>query len=151
MEIKTSDLHNITTVIAAEMFENILLQIQNSNLNFKLELSPFAATISLKKSLARDKSGIPLSPRANAIHREIAALAERNRELENELLNVKKESTSTVNEFDNHQELEDSHAVINSLQEVNANLLKENVELKNKVNDQDLVIRDLELGNKISK
>ena len=47
---------------ASTTFENILQQIQNSHLNFKLELSPFSANISLKKSFIRNKAGIVLSP-----------------------------------------------------------------------------------------
>ena len=47
---------------AKTIFENLLQQIQYSNLNFKLELSPFSANISLKKSFIRNKSGIPLLP-----------------------------------------------------------------------------------------
>ena len=47
---------------ASTTFENIIQQIQNSHLNFKLELSPFSANISLKKSFIRNKAGIVLSP-----------------------------------------------------------------------------------------
>ena len=42
---------------APAVFENILQQIQTSNLNFKLELSPFSANISMKKSFIRSKAG----------------------------------------------------------------------------------------------
>ena len=42
---------------ASTIFENLLQQIQNSQLNFKLELSPFSANISLKKSFVRTRSG----------------------------------------------------------------------------------------------
>jgi myosin heavy subunit len=45
---------------ATNIFENLLQQIQSSHLNFKLELSPFSANISLKKSFIRNKSGTPL-------------------------------------------------------------------------------------------
>ena len=53
---------------ASQIYENILNQIQMSSLNFKLELSPFSAVISLKKSFIRDKSGNTLhssSPKLN--------------------------------------------------------------------------------------
>ena len=40
-------------------------QIQSSHLNFKLELSPFCANISLKKSFIRNKAGMPLLPRSS--------------------------------------------------------------------------------------
>ena len=38
-------------------FNEILNQIQHSGLNFQLQLSPFGAVISLKKSLVKDKKG----------------------------------------------------------------------------------------------
>ena len=49
---------------ASSVFENLIKKVQNSNLNFRLELSPFSAKISLKKSFIRDKSGIPVLPRS---------------------------------------------------------------------------------------
>ena len=61
MESKTSDLNTNLTMMAAETFKDLLVQIQNSNFNFKLNLSPFAANISLKKTFVKDKSGIPSS------------------------------------------------------------------------------------------
>ena len=39
---------------ASARFENILAKVQTSNLNFKLEISPFSAVICLKKSFAKD-------------------------------------------------------------------------------------------------
>ena len=53
---------DFTMAAAAAAFENILQTIQYSNLNFLLELSPFAATISLKKTPVKNKSGIALLP-----------------------------------------------------------------------------------------
>ena len=47
---------------ATVTFDNILEQIQKSNLNFHLQRSPFSAVISLKKTLIRDKSGVSLPP-----------------------------------------------------------------------------------------
>jgi hypothetical protein len=47
---------------APAVFDNILQQIQTSNWNFKLELSPFSANISIKKSFIRNKAGTVLHP-----------------------------------------------------------------------------------------
>ena len=47
---------------ASAVFNTLVQQIQSSHLNFRLELSPFSANISLKKSFIRNKSGIPLLP-----------------------------------------------------------------------------------------
>ena len=47
---------------ASETFENLLKLVQSSFLNFKIELSPFSATIHLKKSFIRNQHGTPLLP-----------------------------------------------------------------------------------------
>ena len=43
--------------MASIAFDRILQEIQTSNLNFQLQISPFSAQISLKKSLVKDKDG----------------------------------------------------------------------------------------------
>ena len=54
---------DIDPTLAAKLaFESILETIQASNLNFQLRLSPFSDSISLKKSLVRNKSGNQLLP-----------------------------------------------------------------------------------------
>ena len=50
------------TMVASRTFSNILQQIQSSNLNYQLQISPFSATISLKKTPIKDKYGAPLLP-----------------------------------------------------------------------------------------
>ena len=45
-----------------KIFENLLQLIKMSNLNFRLEQSPFSATIYLKKSFIKDKYGISMIP-----------------------------------------------------------------------------------------
>ena len=45
------------TMHPSDSFENLLLLVQKSNLNFKLEMSPFSAIIYLRKSFIKDKSG----------------------------------------------------------------------------------------------
>ena len=47
---------------ANSTFSSILNEIQLSNLNFKIEMTPFAANIILKKSVLRDKNGFPAIP-----------------------------------------------------------------------------------------
>ena len=60
------DPHQLTDselkMAASTTFDYILEQIKTSNLNFWLQMSPFSATISIKKSLVKDKSGLPLMP-----------------------------------------------------------------------------------------
>ena len=43
-------------------FNNVLHSIQNSCLNYHIQMSPFSAVISLKKSLVKSKSGSPSFP-----------------------------------------------------------------------------------------
>ena len=47
---------------ATKAFDKILDDVKSSNLNFCLQLSPFSATISLKKTLVKDKAGLFLYP-----------------------------------------------------------------------------------------
>ena len=49
-------------MIAEKTFSNIIQQVQSSNLNFQLKLSPFSAMISLKKTLVKDKLGNIIKP-----------------------------------------------------------------------------------------
>ena len=61
-DLINSDVNSNPTMIATEKFNNILDQIQSSQLNFHLQISPYSAVISLKKSLMRDKSGNVILP-----------------------------------------------------------------------------------------
>ena len=54
------------TMLASKTFDNIVNLIQNSCLNFQIQLSPFAATISLKKSLIKDRTGSYVFPTASS-------------------------------------------------------------------------------------
>ena len=55
---KTRFTSNIT-MDANKSFEIVLDQVKSSKLNFHIIQSPFSATISLKKSFIKDKSGWP--------------------------------------------------------------------------------------------
>ena len=59
-EIMNSDCN--LTMLATKSFNQIIEQIQTSSLNFQIQISPFSAIISLKKSLIKDHSGNPLLP-----------------------------------------------------------------------------------------
>jgi len=48
------------TMVATKSFDHIIHQIQKSCLNLNLQVSPFSALISLKKSIVKDKKGLPL-------------------------------------------------------------------------------------------
>ena len=57
-------------MLATTVFNNILEGIQKSNLNYQLQLTPFSALVSLKKSFVKDKSGKFLFPNKNVINGE---------------------------------------------------------------------------------
>ena len=56
-----------TMAAATHAFNNILRGIQNSCLNYQIQMSPFSAVISLKKSLVRYKSGSVSIPDMNVV------------------------------------------------------------------------------------
>ena len=74
---------------ASTAFNNIVNLVQSSNLNFKLQLSPFSANICLKKTLVKDRSGFPTLPHKTHSEStgsaEFAALAAKNLTLKSEL------------------------------------------------------------------
>ena len=51
---------------ASKAFDKILDCVKSSNLNFCLQLSPFSANISLKKTLVKDKAGFYLTHPENS-------------------------------------------------------------------------------------
>ena len=51
-----------STMAIDASFNSIITGIQLSNLNFAVQLTPFAAYITLKRSAQIDKNGIPVSP-----------------------------------------------------------------------------------------
>ena len=59
------------TMLPKKVFDQIVEQVQSSNLNFQLQLSPFSATIFLKRSFVRDKLGNVLLPSINVNKSEL--------------------------------------------------------------------------------
>ena len=51
-----------STMAASKAFDKILDCVKSSNLNFCLQLSPFSANISVRKTLIKDKAGFYLNP-----------------------------------------------------------------------------------------
>ena len=103
MEATTSsDSYNTPTMLASQTFERILQSIQKSNLNFVLQVSPYSANISLKKSLVTDKSGAVCFPpelSSDLISREALATLKANKNiLENTLLSTKQELAAAKDE-----------------------------------------------------
>ena len=57
-----TQINSDVTMAASKKFDSIIHQIEKSGLNFRLEVTPYSAFISLKKSLVKDKSGSPIFP-----------------------------------------------------------------------------------------
>ena len=84
------------TMIASQIFDKIVNSIRDSGLNFSLQMSPFAATISLKKSLIKDKFGRSVKPsQTDSSSDVVESLLKKNSDLENklEVLELKLDST----------------------------------------------------------
>ena len=99
-ELTNSDCN--LTMLATRSFDNILELIQTSCLNYQIQISPFSAFISLKKSLIRDQSGNPRLPaKLNNISSEhIEALVVKNHELEEKLSILTNNHTDLINNYD---------------------------------------------------
>ena len=50
-------------MLANNNFESILSSVRDSCLNYSIHISPFSATISLRKTIAKDKTGAYITPR----------------------------------------------------------------------------------------
>jgi len=95
-----------STMCAAKVFQDILFKIQSSSLNYHLQVSPFSAVISLKRTFATDKTGA-VQPFASCLHKtsdinEQTLIAKQKRQiidLENELTNLKFEHEASLNKI----------------------------------------------------
>ena len=54
---KIMDSDRNASTMASQVFEKVLQEVQVSNLNFQLQVSPFSALISIKKSFVKEKDG----------------------------------------------------------------------------------------------
>ena len=92
-EITSSDLKSNPTMLAAESFNHILKEVQILCLNFHLQISPFSAVISIKKSFIRDKSGEVVLPPPNLRHtpdQKFENLVNKSLQLEKDFDNINK-------------------------------------------------------------
>ena len=127
---------------ASSTFKTLIQQIIESNLNFKLEQSPFSAVISLKKSFAKDKSGkiLPSSPiNTTTLYRVREENQILNRKvifLENVINTLKTDFEKAVDECEEVRKVKDQ--------------LDRIAQLHIKVENSDQ-IRELEKGNEFDK
>ena len=125
------------TMVASNTFEFLLDQIKSSNLNFQLQLSPFSAIISLKKTLVKDKFGSPLLPQTSSIlldnsMSEIAALTKKNLHLESVVKSLKSDYEISVLDCEN------SHKTIAQLEKEIEQVRMSNVEIKKETFNHEL-------------
>ena len=160
MNIIDSELN--PTMAAHRTFDSILQQIQFSNLNFPIQLTPFAANISLKKTPVRDKSGIPLPVDVKTTSCDVSAAsdvtAHRSEyvKLEKELSTLKQKYSEQLDrQLENIQALaQENQELLSSRDLANetiANLVQENKLLKYTIEGQDVEIKELETANKTKK
>ena len=177
-QLNSSELN--PTMVASNTFDIILQQIQSSNLNFQLNISPYSANISLKRSPIKTKSGTPhLLPNGSqysvpsATSAENAALASKNLMLEKELKAIKKDYENVVHKYETasnkiktlesqvnvkvepneaiQSDLAEKTYIINELDDHIGQLTTEIENYKTKVEGLKMEVHDLESSNKKQK
>ena len=159
-------------MLASKAFDNLLQQIQTSSLNYQIQISPFSALISLKKSLIKDKAGFPqLSPTptwtSSYDHKRTDYLLTMNAKLEEEVLSLQKNYKDALKKSDVDQETikalksemkvknELKPVIIDPVSETTKAELKELREekriLQGKIEERDDNINVLEHANKVAK
>ena len=159
-------------MLASKAFDNLLQQIQTSSLNYQIQISPFSALISLKKSLIKDKAGFPqLSPTptwtSSYDHERTEYLLTMNAKLEEEVLSLQKNYKDALKKSDVDQETikalksemkvknELKPVIIDPVSETTKTELKELREekriLQGKIEERDDNINVLEHANKVAK
>ena len=138
---------------ASRTFHSILEQIQCSNLNFQLQISPFSANISLKKTPIKDKSGALVPPLPSCLPRtsadaDLAALAAKNLKLEKDLEILRSDYVDAVSDCESsHQKIKVLEALPNVKTEANETLQKELLEEKDLVQQLTFEIKELKEKN----
>ena len=155
--------------MALNAYEGIIDQIRTSCLNYQIQMSPFSAHISLKRSLVKEKSGIPRLPvpsmsvptvnddsTATNTESVVAALIAKNQKLEKDLDTLKGNYTQSVDDcLEAYQKIKslEKHsikseigdvALIENLKIEQQKTIDENVKFKEKVKEQEEEIHELE-------
>ena len=97
------------TMAACEALENVLNCVKTSNLNFCLQLSPFLANISIKKTLVKDKAGfylLPQGPDSSFLQKQNVELTKKVIDLESSVQNLELRLEESVSAYETIQKLE---------------------------------------------
>ena len=116
-------------------FGSILNEIQLSNLNISLQLTPFAAYITLKTSVQKDVNGVPAAPSPPLLYllqeaqQVILQLQDENSKIKTSLAALEEKSNGAINEKD---------VLVDTIKQVNeeaAGLAAINNNLRDKINE----------------
>ena len=90
-----------STMCAAKVFQDILFKIQSSSLNYHLQVSPFSAVISLKRTFTTDKTGVSCLHKTSDIDEQTLITKQKRQiiDLENQLTNLKFEHEASLNKI----------------------------------------------------
>ena len=150
-EMYTSDSTNLT-MLANENFDAILDQVKNSCLNFQIQVSPFSALISLKKSFVKDKSGNLLLPsNRHVTSKDTGELIDKNSKLEHDIMVLTKKHNEVVGDLE--KTLQEARVKQDKVAEQNEReqQLKAEIEtMKNTLKNRDSEIRNLKAAIKKS-
>ena len=141
------------TIAATMAFEAILSEVQTSNLNFRIEVSPFSAVINLKKSLITNRFGIPVKPTLTnsillqEVKSENIALIQKIINLENIVKSMKSDYEDAL------MDSESCHKAIASLENElqmsrsNVDKIKEetSVKIENETSKDDLLLKSRQI------
>ena len=100
-------------MLASAEFNKIIRQIQSSNLNYQLQISPFSAYISVRKTFAKDRSGNLLLPKTISSVPSVSMdnFDAKNSQLENDLTSLRFKYEEAVDDcakaYQNIKTLED--------------------------------------------
>ena len=145
-----------TAMLARIAFDKILEQIQTWNLNFQLRLSPFSASISLKKSFIRDKSGYFLLPStgpmpANSENDELVEKKEHLNQKVDEMQNLIESKSKTTHTLEEKIANNVEASAHKSLKEKNEEVNTMKISLKNANQEEVLYILQFKIDSKMLK
>ena len=113
---------DVATMSASMIFDYLLNSVKSSNLNFHIQQTPFAAVISLKKTLVKDHRGQFLKP-PTLDTKIVTSLKAENHELCDRIEKLEKYSSSLKNDLE--EELDGGEKIVKEKEMENNNLRSE--------------------------
>ena len=154
-------------MLASKAFDHLLQQVQTSSLNYQIQISPFSAIISLKKSLIKDKAGVPQVSSISgwtSNHERTENLLATIAKLEEEVFILQKNYKDALNESDVAQQAfkaldselkmknETKPVIVETVSDAELKELREEVKtLHSRIEERDNNIKELEHTHKVAK